>query len=68
MASGEGVWDRLLERPPKMELWRFGGDNGDGESGDLGDELGDLGPRRNLEGDLESERRMDLTADVTSTW
>jgi hypothetical protein len=51
-----------------MELWRFGGDSGDGDSGDLGDELGDLGPRRNLDGDLESERRIDLTADVTSTW
>lgn len=40
---------------------------GDGESGDLGEELGDLVTRRNFEGDRESERLRDLTADVTST-
>lgn len=44
---------------------RFGGD---GESGDFGDELGDLVTRRNFDGDRERERLRDLTADVTSTW
>ena len=43
---------------------RFGGD---GESGDFGDELGDLVTRRNFDGDRERERLRDLTADVTST-
>jgi hypothetical protein len=41
---------------------------GDGESGDFGDELGDLVTRRNFDGDRDRERLSDLTADVTSTW
>ena len=55
---------------PKIEVCeeiRFGGDRGDGDRGDFGDGLGDLDIKRNLDGDLESERRRDLTADVTST-
>lgn len=39
----------------------------EGEKGDFGEELGDLVMMRNFEGDLESERLSDLTADVTST-
>lgn len=41
---------------------------GDGESGDFGDVFGDLVTRRNLDGDRDSERLRDLTAEVTSTW
>ena len=57
-------------KPANIEVCedaRFGGDRGEGESGDFGDELGDFVTRRNLDGDLDSERRSDLTADVTST-
>ena len=44
------------------------GDKGDGERGDLGDELGDFLPtRRNFDGDRERDLRIDLTAEVTST-
>jgi hypothetical protein len=47
---------------------RFEGDKGDSESGDFGDRLGDLSVTRwNLDGDRDSERRRDLTAEVTST-
>lgn len=46
---------------------RLGGDSGDGDRGDLGDELGDLVTRRNFDGDRDSERLSDLTAEVTST-
>ena len=61
----------MLGVPENIVGWdaaRFGGDAGQGESGDFGEELGDLVTRRNLEGDRESERRIDLTAEVTSTW
>jgi hypothetical protein len=56
--------------PVKMvgcETARLGGDNGEGDSGDWGDELGDFLTRLNLDGDRESERLRDLTAEVTST-
>ncbi len=47
---------------------RLEGDEGDGGSGDLGDVLEDFSvARRNFEGERDSERRIDLTADVTST-
>ena len=59
-ASGDGVWDGLLPNTDGVENVRFGGD---GESGDLGEGLGDFVIRRNLEGDRERERRMDLTAE-----
>jgi hypothetical protein len=52
----------------ECEVVRFGGDKGDGDNGDLGDELGDFVTRRNFDGDLESDRLRDLTALVTSTW
>lgn len=70
-ANGDGVYGGLLVPPVKIvgcEAVRFGGDNGDGDRGDLGDELGDFLTRLNLDGDLESERLRDLTAEVTSTW
>jgi hypothetical protein len=51
-----------------LDVARLGGDLGDGESGDFGDKLGDFLTKLNLEGDRESERRRDLTAEVTSTW
>lgn len=48
---------------------RFEGDEGDGESGDLGDVPEDFSVTRwNFEGERDSERRSDPTADVTSTW
>lgn len=67
-ASGEGVCAGVVEkRPPAVRLVGDG-DNGDGERGDLGDGLGDFRPtKRNLDGDLESDLRIDLTAEVTST-
>jgi hypothetical protein len=68
-ASGEGVCGGLLGvKMLECEVVRFGGDNGDGDNGDLGDELGDFVTRRNFDGDLESDRLRDLTALVTSTW
>ena len=70
-ANGDGVCGGLLVLPVKIvgcETVRFGDENGDGDSGDLGDELGDFLTRLNLDGDLESERLRDLTAEVTSTW
>lgn len=45
----------------------MGGDKGEGESGDFGEELGDLVTRRNFDGDRDNERLSDLTAEVTST-
>lgn len=69
-ANGDGVCGGLLN-PVKMvglEMARFGGDSGDGESGDFGDELGDFLTKLNLEGDRDSERRKDLTAPGKSTW
>ena len=61
----------MLSAPAKIvagcDSPRFGGDNGDGDKGDLGEELGDLVTRRNFEGDRESDRLRDLTAEVTST-
>lgn len=45
---------------------RFGGDNGDGDKGDCGEELGDLAAKY-FEGDRESDRRIDLTVEVMST-
>jgi hypothetical protein len=70
-ARGDGVCGGLLGLPVKIvagwEDARLGGDKGDGESGDFGEELGDLVTRRNLDGDRDSERRRDLTAEVTST-
>jgi hypothetical protein len=68
-AKGDGVWGGLL-KPVKMvglDTARLGGDFGDGERGDFGDELGDFLTKLNLDGDRESERRRDLTAEVTST-
>lgn len=48
---------------------RCRGDKGQGESGDFGDELGDLVTRRkDLEGLRDSERLSDRTAELTSTW
>jgi hypothetical protein len=45
------------------------GDKGQGESGDLGEELGDLVTRRkDLEGLRDKERLSDRTAEVTFTW
>jgi hypothetical protein len=68
-ARGEGVCGGLLcAKMLEWEVVRFGGDNGEGDKGDFGDELGDLVTRRNLDGDLESERLRDRTALVTSTW
>lgn len=69
-ASGEGVCGGLL--PTKMEgcadVARLGGEMGEGESGDRGDALGDLpNELRNLEGERDSERRMDLKPSLTST-
>lgn len=55
---------------PKIEVCadvRFGGDNGEGDRGDFGDELGDFVTRRNFDGDRERERRSVLTAELTST-
>jgi hypothetical protein len=49
------------------EYARFGGESGLGDRGDLGEELGDFVTKRNFEGDLDSDRLRDLTADVTST-
>jgi hypothetical protein len=44
------------------------GDNGEGDSGDLGDGLGDLCVTSlNFDGDRDSDRRKDLTAEVIST-
>jgi hypothetical protein len=60
-----------LLKPLKMvglDVARLGGDLGDGESGDFGDELGDFFTRLNFDGERESERRSDRTAEVTSTW
>lgn len=62
-ARGEGVCDGLLPKMDGVENARFGGE---GERGDLGDGLGDLVTRRNFEGDRESERLMDLTAEEIS--
>jgi hypothetical protein len=70
-AKGEGVCGGLLGLLPKIELWEdvlFGGDNGEGDRGDLGDELGDFVTRRNFDGERERERRRDLTAELISTW
>lgn len=51
------------------ERERREGDKGQGESGDLGEELGDFVTRRNdFEGLRDSERLSDRTAEVTSTW
>lgn len=48
---------------------RCRGDRGQGESGDLGEELGDLVTRRkDLDGLRDSERLRERTAEVTSTW
>ncbi len=67
-AKGDGVCGMLpAANTVGVETVRLEGDKGDGESGDLGDSLGDLVTRRNLDGDRDSERRSDLTADVTST-
>lgn len=41
---------------------------GEGDRGDFGEGLGDLVTRRNFEGDRESERLMDLTAEEISAW
>ena len=65
-ARGDGVCGVVDELG--CEHARFCGDNGEGDRGDLGEELGDLVTKRNLEGDRDSDRRMDLTAEVTSTW
>ena len=67
-AKGEGVWFGMVEkRPPPVRLVGDG-DKGDGERGDLGDELGDFLPtKRNFDGDRERDLRIDLTAEVTST-
>lgn len=50
-----------------LDVARLGGEVGDGESGDFGDVVGDVVTRLNFDGDRESERRRDLTAEVTST-
>jgi len=70
LAKGEGVCDGVpLKMVDGCEFRRFGGDRGDGESGDFGDAAGVLSViRRNLEGERDNERRSDLTAEVTSTW
>ena len=68
-ARGDGVLGGL-PKPWKMvglDVARLGGDSGDGESGDFGDELGDFLTKLNFDGDRESERRRDLTAELTST-
>jgi hypothetical protein len=74
-ARAEGVWwvgalaKGVLPGPlAKMLGWDDARLCGDGDSGDLGDGLGDfLVTRRNFEGDRDRERRRDLTAEVTST-
>lgn len=70
LARGEGVCEGVIENMVEgCEVRRFGGERGEGDNGDFGDELGLLSvTRRNLEGERESERRSDLTAEVTSTW
>lgn len=69
-ASGDGVWGVLVvdAKTAGYEDARLEGDNGDGDSGDLGDELGDLVTNLNLDGERDKERLSDLTAEVTSTW
>jgi hypothetical protein len=67
--SGEGVCGGLLKAPVNVVGWeaeRFG-EAGQGERGLFGDRLSDFF-RAHLLGDLESDRRRDFTAEVTSTW
>ena len=68
MASGDGDVTVVMEK--KLSTEALDGDCGHGDSGDLGDGVGDLevmrwkvGPR---EGELESERRRDRIAAVGS--
>lgn len=65
-ARGEDTCEGLpMVNAEGVETARFGGV---GERGDFGEGLGDLVTRRNFEGDRDSERRSDRTAEVTSTW
>lgn len=51
------------------EVDRCRGDKGQGESGDFGEELGDLvTSRKDLDGLRDSERLSERTAELTSTW
>lgn len=69
LANGDGVCvGALVKIVAGGKSLRFCGDEVEGERGDFGDELGDFcATRRNLEGERESDRRSDLTADETST-
>lgn len=68
-ARGDGVCGVfVLANNAGYEDARLDGETGDGDSGDLGDELGDLVTSRNLDGERDKERLSDLTAEVTSTW
>jgi hypothetical protein len=55
----------LYPDPEGFETVRFGGE---GDRGDVGDGLGDFATRRNFEGDRDSDRLRERTAEVTSTW
>lgn len=46
---------------------RFCDDSGEGDRGDFDEGLGDLVKSRNFDGDLESDRLSERTADETST-
>lgn len=64
-ARGDGVCEPRFDK----DDCRFGGDRGEGESGDFGDWLGDFDvTKRNFDGERDNERLRDLTADPTSTW
>lgn len=64
-ARGEGVCECRFKK--SCDDWRFGGDRGEGDKGDLGDGLGDLDlTNRNFDGERDKDRRKDLTADDTS--
>lgn len=67
LARGEGVWFGVLDGA-LLSSDDLPEDFGEGEWTETGEELADLDvTKRNLDGERDSERRKDLTADVTST-